>query len=57
MLLVFTCTMMIHGDLGPDKFEKVLRCWEYTSPSDQNMRTINNQTEVADQRWQVTHRT
>ena len=37
MVLVFTCTMMmIHGDLGPDKFEKVVRCYEYTSPSDQN---------------------
>ena len=26
MVFVFTCTMMIHGDLGPDKFKKVLRC-------------------------------
>ena len=22
MVLVFTCTLMIHGDLGPDKFER-----------------------------------
>ena len=54
MVLVFTCTMMIHGDLGPDKFEKVLR---FRNIQVLQIRTINNQTEVADQRWQVTHRT
>ena len=29
MVFVFTCTVMIHmhGDLGPDKFKKVLRCY------------------------------
>ena len=38
MVLVFTCTMMvIHGDLGPDKFEKCFAVRNiYTRPSDQN---------------------
>ena len=52
MVFVFTCTMMIHGDLGPDKF-KSASLLVYVL----QIRTINNQTEVVDQRWQVTHRT